>query len=102
MSASTTRTGYTYSACVDCYCAAAGVPIEPEPERTPLGLVAGLEAVPGCLDCDRCEHPDCGPAPLCECGYADPGHGFSWSPCWLCGSTLGGNRYAVTVWEVTA
>ena len=33
-----------------------------------------------------------------ECPESDH-YGFSWSPCECCGSRLGGDRYAVSVWR---
>jgi hypothetical protein len=99
MTAPIERTGYTVSACVDCYCAAAGVPIEPLPTApAPLALLDGHTVVNGCLDCDPCGHPDCS-GPVCECGWNDPGHGFSWHPCGACGSTSGGSRFPLTAWQ---
>lgn len=95
-----TTTGTTISVCVDCYFAANGADTDSDCiDRDPLSLLEGQEFTPGCLDCEPCEHPDCGPAPMCDCGWNDRGHGFSWSTCQGCGSTLGGDRFALTVWE---
>lgn len=95
-----TQTGTTIDVCVDCYYAANGIETTNEPDREPLGLLDdSVEVTPGCLDCERCEHPDCGPAPVCDCGWNDRGHGFSWSACQGCGSTLGGDRYPLVIWE---
>ena len=99
-----TRTGYTLSVCADCMeTEAYGQARESRDltvDRPPLGLIpAGADISSGCLDCEPCAHPDCGPSPVCGCGYGDPGHGFSWSSCDGCGSSLGGNRYPLVVWE---
>ena len=84
---------YDTTACVDCYAAAAGV-LESVPEFPPLTVVRPGERV--------------------ELGWRFPSAGmvnnpdgsdvlgFSWSPCECCDSRLGGDRFAVSLWAVSA
>lgn len=96
---------FTYWVCVDCYETHHGVREEwrDAPELEPLGLIPDTAEVTAGLVAD--EHaPDCpniGPAgewiggDECECERVE----FTWSRCDGCGSTLGGAREALTVWE---
>jgi hypothetical protein len=36
---------------------------------------------------------------LCVAGEEDSEEYFSWQPCGVCGSTLGGNRYPCAAWK---
>jgi hypothetical protein len=86
---------YDTSACVDCYMAAAGAPVDTAdtPDCEPLtGVGAGECAETGW------RFPSAGMA-----DNPDPDSlGFSWSPCECCDSRLGGDRFAVSVWAVSA
>lgn len=93
---------YTIDVCEDCYMAHAGVVDGPEPDPVPLSLIKETsEVTSGCLECEPCGHPDCANGPVCGCGWGDPGHGFSWSRCEGCGSSLGGNRYSLVIWPIS-
>jgi hypothetical protein len=79
---------YDCTACTDCYATAAlGAPSD-DPDYTPA--VIPLSSI------DAGERV--------ETGHRFPLDGdsdtreFSWTPCETCGSTLGGDRYAVSVW----
>lgn len=96
-------TAYTVDVCEDCLMAHAGVVGGPEPTPEPLCLIPeDAEITDGCLECEPCGHSDCANGAACECGWGDPGHGFSWSACEGCGSTLGGNRYPLVIWPAEA
>lgn len=96
------RISSTLWVCVDCYVTEAyGAPSDDpdyKPDREPLGLVdeafelsSGMSREEHDEDCPNREEwlgEDCG----CE------RQEFSWSSCDGCGSTLGGSRYALTVW----
>lgn len=93
----TARETYTIWVCVDCMQHAAngecGGCDDEQHDRPPLGLLDGVECTLGLIaDEHECD-PD---GPLCECEDVE----FSWHQCEGCGSTLGGSRHAMTVWEV--
>ena len=83
---------YDTAACVDCYMTAAlGAPSD-DPDYIPA-------AVP-LSNIERGERVELGH----KFPHGDPDSthlGFSWSPCETCGSTLGGDRYAVSVWGLS-
>jgi len=90
-----TETGMTISVCVDCYFTHCDGETEGPTDREPLSLVTDEEVTAGTLD-HFCETDEDGrPSEECECGDL----GFSWGACQGCGSTLGGDRYALTVWS---
>lgn len=80
---------YDTTACVDCYYAANGLEIEGEGDVrvTPLSSIDRDEWVESGWKCDPRTEPE------------SDHYGFSWSPCECCGSRLGGDRYAVSVWS---
>lgn len=106
-----TREGYTVWVCVDCYFAHEGVSSDERGEDYPadvLSLISdSADVTSGLLAEEHAE--DCPVFPVladgsrggfngsaeCECECRD----FSWSRCDGCGSTLGGSRHALTVWE---
>lgn len=95
-----TATEYTttYWVCVDCYETHHGVREDwrPAPDREPLNLIPeDAEVTTGLLWGEHAE--DCPNRAECDCEHDT----FSWSPCDGCGSTLGGTRDALTVWEVS-
>lgn len=68
-------------------------------DRYDAAMTSGAEITPGMLaefHAERCprygEHGDDGSD--CDCETQD----FSWSPCGICRSNLGGSRHAVTWW----
>lgn len=98
--------------CVDCYAAANGVLEEQEdytPDREPLSLIddwaqgsmfPGLPAEEHSEDCPVwLGDPSRADVPVreaeCDCERIS----FAWAPCDGCGSTLGGSREALTVWD---
>jgi len=87
---SAARWAYDTTACVDCFYAVAGVESDSEPVSVPLSSV------------DRGEFVELGwlfaPKELRESPGGELSLGFSWSPCECCGSTLGGDRFAVSMW----
>ena len=91
------KTGHLIWVCVDCMFVHANGETESEPDREPLNLLEGQEVTLGMLysehSCGRETDPDM--SEECECEQQD----FSWSRCEGCGSTLGGSRHAMTVWE---
>jgi hypothetical protein len=91
---------YTIDVCTDCYMAHNGALEDCEPtDSEPLSLIpTDSDVTDGCLVCEPCGHDDCANGPVCGCGYGDPGHGFSWSRCDGCGSSLGGNRDPLVIW----
>jgi len=95
---------WTIDVCEDCTLAHAGVVDGPEPVPAPLSAIGDdVRVWDGCLVCSPCGHPDCAnDQRVCGCGYADPGHGFSWARCQGCGSDLGGNRYPLTLEAIPA
>lgn len=91
-----TRETYTIWTCVDCMFVQANGETEGEPDRPPLGLLDGVEVTLGLMQ----EEHDTGCTAIddggeCECETQE----FSWRQCEGCGSTLGGSRHAMTVWE---
>lgn len=87
----------TIDVCESCYVCLGSGECDDTGTCTHMSKVAdGCTLTVGCLNCERCT---CCDMPQCECGYYGDGHGFSWYPCDGCGSTSGGNRYPVTVWE---
>lgn len=97
-----TQQHYTYWVCEDCYLTHAGYDehelgrtLDREPlSRIPVGaeVTAGLMADEHDGDC-----PNFGEwiGAECDCEHRD----FTWSDCDGCGSSLGGSRDALTVWE---
>lgn len=99
--------------CIDCYLAHNGflealeseTDRERSTDREPLNLIPeGYDVTAGLLDS---EHADDCPIRTrgdelravgfdCDCAHQS----FSWSACEGCGSTLGGTRDALTLWEV--
>ena len=85
----------TIWACVDCLFAREGE-LETVPDREPWALLAGQDVSIGIL---WAEH-ECGREKThsmdteCECDRVN----FTWRPCEACGSTLGGERQAYTLW----
>jgi hypothetical protein len=72
---------WTLDACTDCLVALANDDWPDDSHCRPLARVASVrDYSPGCHEHGR------------ECDS----HGFSWSPCDLCGCHLGGDRYPVT------
>lgn len=97
ITATATRT-YALSVCVDCFMAAHGALDASDPAAaTALSLITEGRVIPACVACESCGHDDCANGAACECGYGDAGHGFSWTACDGCGSTLGGDRYGLGV-----
>lgn len=105
------REGHTAWVCVDCYYAHHGFPEDEDypPAREPLSLIGDHEVTAGLL-ADGHIH-DCPNFPMLEDGTRGDFVGtdcdcervsFSWSPCQGCGSPLGGEREALTVWERVA
>ena len=94
-------------ACTDCYQFAAGIPEEDRGEPYPPAVLEGLERMkrdnyPASVElvAGSGDHHDGCSSELdggesCDCEY-DVG-GFSWSPCQCCLSSLGGDRFAVTM-----
>lgn len=82
---------YTYWVCVDCHMVhhTGEAPDMPEGCEPWSKLEEGQTATSGLL---REEHD-------CEEGYSCEYDSFSWSDCDGCGSLLGGERFAYTVWE---
>jgi len=78
---------YDTTACVDCYYAVNGLPVEDEVAVTPLSSIDRGEFVESGWKCDPREEPE------------SDHLGFSWSPCECCSSHLGGDRFAVSVWS---
>lgn len=83
------RTMHLVWVCVDCYFEHHGLlEDDAEPDREPLCLLNGVHVAAGGA-CEDSRHEDC------DCDRRE----FSWSPCEGCGSTLGGAREALTIWE---
>jgi len=82
--------------CQDCLILLANDEMPTEPtDRVPLSAIdAGDELTPG-MDWRKheCGRPSWNEGE-CECETTD----FSWTPCEGCGSPLGGDRYAATLW----
>lgn len=92
----------TLWACVDCLILEANGEVSPDrptdqpeplclvdrPDRVTLGMTLEDHAE----DCPNRQAGEC--VDECECEDRD----FSWSPCDLCGSHLGGSRHAFTWW----
>lgn len=113
----TTRTTHTIWVCVDCLMMAANGECGENPDRTPLGLLDGVEATLGLMadehheDCDYRNSMAAKEAAetynvdveenqeIFDCNIDCENDEFSWSQCEGCGSTLGGSRHAMTVWE---
>lgn len=88
--------------CVDCYETHHGAREEwrGAPDCEPLTLIPESAEVTAGLVRDEhgedCPNREAGTwVDECECERQT----FSWSPCQGCGSTLGGEREALTVWE---
>lgn len=86
------------SVCIDCLLLHANGEIAPDrPDTEPMPLckiepgqsvtLGAIEHTDGCTDADREEG--------CDCDQ----HGFRWSSCQGCGSTLGGDRFAMVLWQ---
>lgn len=96
----TTKTTSTIWVCTDCVQHAAngecgGCDPTSGHDRTPLGLLDGEEVTLGLTT----EEHDCDDPETCgEDGEGCARRGFSWSRCEGCGSQLGGDREAMTVW----
>lgn len=97
----TTET-YTYWVCVDCHMThhTGEAPDMPEGCEPWSKLEEGQTATSGLLQAEHAcgwEDMDRDSEPTCdyECEHVS----FSWSDCDGCGSTLGGERFAYTVWE---
>jgi hypothetical protein len=112
-----TREHATLWVCVDCYLTHHGVrddsndgtfPVHPDarfytsadtytiPDREPLSLVSDADELSAGMmwdehECDRDSWDD---GNECECELMT----FTWARCDGCGSTLGGERHALTVW----
>lgn len=113
-----TRTGYTIWVCHDCTMMLANGERMEGADREPLGLLTAADVTLGMLADEH--HDDCDlrnsyaaretenlfglpeRTEIHECNLECEVNGFSWQPCEGCGSTLGGDRDAVTVWEVEA
>jgi hypothetical protein len=87
----TDQTPFPIWVCVDCLMLHANGETAENPDMPPLGLLEGQEVTLGILkeqhrgcddDCTDCETQE-----------------FSWCRCEGCGSSLGGSRHAMTVWE---
>lgn len=98
-----TTTSTTYWVCVDCYLTYHGVcetDAYDAPDREPLSAITGTQEVASGLlwsehDCANAVDIDPWAGPVeCDCETME----FSWSACDGCGSTLGGERHALTVW----
>lgn len=67
-------------------------------DREPLSLIGDGASVTMGLSADE-HNENCTPkdreVEACECDQL----GFSWSSCEGCGSSLGGDRYALTLWN---
>lgn len=87
--------GVTLDVCVDCYLCLVNDECGSDSCQH-MSKAGDGPLTPGCLDCERCE---CCESTVCDCVNGDRGHGFSWRTCDGCGSTLGGDRYPVVVWE---
>lgn len=89
---------YVVWVCVDCLFAREGDAPE-SPDREPWNLLAGEDVTHGLLlgesDCE-CD-PETGD-PCSEEHSECQRREFSWQACGACGSTLGGEREAYTVW----
>jgi hypothetical protein len=105
----TTEEGTTYWVCEDCYLVHAGYDeheLGRDFDREPLSMIVDTAEVTAGLLAD--EHDDDCPVWLgdpsradvpvdgeeCECETVS----FTWSRCDGCGSRLGGERHALTVW----
>lgn len=103
MTVTETRKPYTVWVCVDCYETHHGVrEAEEAPDCEPLALIpasaevtAGLMAAEHADDCPNVTDGEWTGDAECECERTE----FSWARCDGCGSTLGGAREALTVWE---
>lgn len=83
--------------CVDCMFTHANGECGPDPDREPLNLIREGQSITmgvlpeehneSCTEADREEG--------CDCDHIR----FSWSSCEGCGSTLGGDRYNMTLWQ---
>lgn len=94
---------YTIWVCVDCIHVHANGECAEGADREPLALLDGMDVTMGlmreehaCTDEQGRTAHDRGEE--CECETTD----FSWTSCDGCGSTLGGERHAMTVWEKAA
>jgi hypothetical protein len=85
--------------CSDCIILLAnGETADPVPDPAPLSLLTGEDVVPGGEHDDDC--PNHAGSPTrgeqdCDCETQS----FSWSTCDGCGSVLGGDRHAATVFS---
>jgi hypothetical protein len=94
-------------ACVDCLQYAAGIPEKDRGEPYPPAVLEAVERMrrdnyPACVELipgSGDHHDGCAQGQDydadCDCEY-DNG-GFSWSPCEMCLSSLGGDRHAITL-----
>lgn len=91
----------TLRVCQDCYLAHHGILEDGDPDhvpdREPLGEVPdGVTLTAGLLR--EAHDPWCDDPDTCSIeGEGCEHHTFSWSPCDGCGSTLGGDRHALTM-----
>lgn len=88
------------AACVDCYMFLHGIPAEDRGEDYPEETLKAIERIAadnGGARIDAggvaCDYPDDHVDGDCDCGE----YGFSWSRCEVCLSSLGGDRYGVTL-----
>jgi hypothetical protein len=88
----------TVWACIDCTSLHANGDVgDPAPEHEPLGLIGPNEHVTLGLVREEhsCDYDTDWSAGNCQCERDE----FSWSSCDTCGSPLGGERHAMTIWS---
>jgi ribosomal protein L37AE/L43A len=82
--------------CTDCVILLANGDMPPEPtEYAPMALLAGQDVTHGSTEHEGCDNVPKWIGAECDCEVQT----FSMSTCDGCGSPLGGERHAVTVWS---